>query len=58
MGNQIVRFTVFLSIAEGKLEEFERIAESMLAGARKEPGTLGYDWCLSSDHSQCRLLES
>lgn len=56
MGN--VRFTVSLSIAEGKLEEFERIAEAMLAGARKEPGTLGYDWYLGSDRRQCRLLET
>jgi quinol monooxygenase YgiN len=58
MGNKGVRFTVSLTIAEGKLAEFEKVAEAMLAGSRGEPGTLGYDWCLSSDRRQCRLLES
>ena len=58
MSNKIVRFTASLSIAEGKFAEFEKIAQSMLAGSREEPGTLVYDWCLSSDRRQCRLLEA
>jgi quinol monooxygenase YgiN len=58
MSNTVVRFTVSLNLAEGKFEEFEKVAKTMLAGARKEPGTLGYDWCLSSDRRQCRLLET
>jgi quinol monooxygenase YgiN len=58
MASQIVRFTVSLSIADGKLEAFEKIAEAMLAATRKEPGALGYDWCLSSDRRHCRLLET
>ena len=58
MASQIVRFTVSLSIADGKLEAFEKIAEAMLAATRKEPGALGYDWCLSSDRRTCRLLET
>jgi quinol monooxygenase YgiN len=58
MASQTVRFTVSLSIADGKFEAFEKIAESMLAASRSEPGTLGYDWCLSSDHRHCRLLEA
>jgi len=58
MASKIVRFTVSLSIADGKLEAFEKIAEAMLAATRNEPGALGYDWCLSSDRRQCRLLET
>lgn len=30
----------------------------MLAATRREPGALGYDWCLSPDRRQCRLLET
>jgi quinol monooxygenase YgiN len=58
MASKIVRFTVSLSIADGKLEAFEKIAEAMLAATRKETGAIGYDWCLSGDHRQCRLLET
>ena len=58
MASQIVRFTVSLSIADGKLGAFEKIAEAMLAATRNEPGALGYDWCLSNDRRQCRLLET
>ena len=58
MTSKIVRFTVSLTIADGKFEEFEKIAEAMLAATRKEPGARGYDWYLSSDRRQCRLLET
>ncbi len=30
----------------------------MIAGSQKEPGALGYDWCLSSDRRRCRILET
>jgi quinol monooxygenase YgiN len=43
MASKIVRFTVSLSIADGKLEAFEKIAKAMLAATRSEPGALGYD---------------
>jgi quinol monooxygenase YgiN len=58
MPSKMVRFTVSLSIADGKLEEFGKIAEAMLAATRREPGALGYDWYLSSDRRHCRLLET
>jgi len=53
-----VRFTVQLAIAPDKLEAFERVAQSMIAGTKKEPGALGYDWCLNADRTQCRLVET
>ena len=40
MNDKTVRFTVALSIAEGKLEAFEAIAQTMVAGSKSE-GTLG-----------------
>jgi quinol monooxygenase YgiN len=38
MASKIVRFTVSLSIADGKFEAFEKIAKAMLAATRSEPG--------------------
>ena len=58
MAEKIVRFTVDLAINEGKFNEFESIAQEMIAGSRKEPGTLGYDFFLSRDRKRCRLLET
>jgi len=53
-----VRFTVELTLHEGKFDEFTGIAQDMLACSKKEPGTLGYDWYFSEDRKQCRLLET
>jgi quinol monooxygenase YgiN len=53
-----VRFTVDLTINVDKFDAFERVAQTMLAGTQKEPGALGYDWCLSADRRQCRLVET
>jgi quinol monooxygenase YgiN len=58
MLKQAVRFTVDLTINEGRVDEFEGIAQAMIAGTQKEPGALGYDWCLSSDRKRCRILET
>jgi len=58
MATTAVRSTVSLTIADGKFEAFEAIALAMLAGSRKEPGTLGYDGCLGSDRRTVRLLET
>ena len=58
MVQHTVRFTVDLAINEGKFDEFERVAQEMIAGSEKEPGTLGYDWCLSGDRRRCRLVET
>jgi quinol monooxygenase YgiN len=58
MINNTVRFTVDLAINEGKFDEFKGIAQAMIAASQKEPGTLGYDWCLSKDCRRCRILET
>jgi quinol monooxygenase YgiN len=58
MASKLVRFSVSLSIADGKLEAFEKLAEAMLAATRSNPGALGFDWYLSSDRRHCRLLET
>jgi quinol monooxygenase YgiN len=58
MSGKIVRFSVSLSIADGKLEAFEKLAKAMLAATRSNPRALGFDWYLSSDKRHCRLLET
>jgi quinol monooxygenase YgiN len=58
MVKNIVRFTVDLTISAEKFDKFEGIAQAMIAGTQKEPGALGYDWCLSSDRKRCRILET
>jgi len=58
MSTGTVRFTVDLTLHEGKFEDFTRTALEMLACSQKEPGTLGYDWYFSEDRKRCRLLET
>jgi quinol monooxygenase YgiN len=58
MSKSTVHLKVEFTIQEGKLDAFEALAQSMIAGSLKEPGTLGYDFYLSSDRKRCRLLET
>jgi quinol monooxygenase YgiN len=58
MAKNTVHFVVDLAIHEGKFDQFESIAQAMIAGTLKETGALGYDWFLSADRKRCRLLET
>lgn len=58
MDKNMVRFTVDLAINAGKFDQFESIAQAMIAGTRKEAGALGYEWFLSADRKRCRLVET
>jgi quinol monooxygenase YgiN len=58
MTSGTVRFIVDLAIHDGMLDAFEKMAQAMIAGSQKEPGTLGYDFYLSSDRKRCRLIET
>jgi quinol monooxygenase YgiN len=53
-----VHVLVEVSIHDGKLDTFKSIAQEMIAGTRKETGTLGYEWYFSADGARCRLLET
>ena len=57
MSTQRVRLLVELTIHEGKLAEFEAIAQQMVEVSQKETGTLGYHFLLSADRTRCRLIE-
>jgi quinol monooxygenase YgiN len=52
-----VYFIVDLSIADGKLAEFQAIADEMVAGTQEETGALAYEFYLDADQRQCRLIE-
>ena len=52
-----VYFIVDLAIADGKLEAFQKIAQSMVEGTQQEPGALAYEFYLDSSQKQCRLIE-
>ena len=58
MFKHMVRFTVDLTINAGEFDSFERIVQTMIAASQKEPGTLGYDFCLSGDRKRCRVVET
>jgi quinol monooxygenase YgiN len=58
MAAPTVHFVVSLIIHDGKLAIFEETAKTMIAGTKKEPGSRGYEWYLSSDRKSCRLLET
>jgi len=58
MSLQTVYLAVDLTINEGKRDAFEGIAQEMVAGSQREPGTVGYEWFLSADRKRCRLIET
>jgi len=52
-----VYFIVDFAIADGKLEEFQAIADAMVAGTKEEPGALAYEFYLDAAQQQSRLIE-
>jgi quinol monooxygenase YgiN len=58
MAASTVRFVVSFAINDGAFVAFERIARTMSAETQKEPGTLAYEWSLSTDRARCRLYEA
>ena len=58
MVEQVVRITVDLAVNAGQLDVFKSIAQTMTAGSRTEPGTLGYEWFSSGDDKRFRLVET
>src|SRR4051812_9995018 len=52
-----VYFIVDLAIDDGKLDQFQTIADSMSAGTQEEPGALAYEFYLDAAQRHCRLIE-
>ena len=48
-----------MKIREGKLEGFKRQAAEIMSLVReKDPGTLQYDWFISSDKTECEVRKA
>ena len=48
-----------LSIKEGKIEEFKAFVNTMIEVTDvNEPNTLGCEWYINEDGSECHLLET
>ena len=58
MTEQVVRLTVDLTLKEGQLETFNALARTMTEISGSEPGTLAYEWFVSADGRQFRLVET
>ena len=57
MSTSRIRVVIDFLIAEGKLTEFEAVANEMVAVSEAEPGTLAYHFLLSADRTRGRLVE-
>jgi len=53
-----VHFLVELTIHDGKFDDFNAIAQEMIAQTQQEPGAIRYEWCLSTDRKRCRIIET
>ena len=47
-----------LAVKDGKLETFRELMEEMVSGARDQPGTLSYEWYISSDGGTVHVVET
>jgi quinol monooxygenase YgiN len=58
MADESLRLIVRQGISPGKLEVFKELARQMTAGSEAaEPGTLGYEWFIGEDETDCYLNE-
>jgi quinol monooxygenase YgiN len=56
--NQL-QVTARLTIHDGKLEEFKKVAAKCMESVRtKDSGTLQYDWFWNADHTECVVRET
>ncbi len=58
MSHASFRLIVRQGINPGKLDEFKELARRSIEGLEAaEPGTLGYEWFIAEDGSECYLNE-
>ena len=53
-----VRFVVDLTVNPGAFDAFDATAKKMTARCKGEPGTTGYEFFVSADRAQTRLVET
>ena len=53
-----IRFNVYVTVKEGRLEEFKKIARDWSAHHKKERiDVLSYEWFMSPDGTRCQVME-
>lgn len=52
-----VYWLITMSINDGKLDDFRRLAKDMCAATEQEEGALAYEWFLSEDRATCHIYE-
>ena len=53
-----IRFNVYVTVKEGRLEEFKKIARDWRAHHKKERiDVLSYEWFISPDGTRCQVME-
>jgi quinol monooxygenase YgiN len=57
MGEKVVRLAVDVSINEGELENFKKVAAELIGICDSDPGALEYEFFLSADGKHCRVKE-
>jgi quinol monooxygenase YgiN len=58
MNKKVVHFAVDITVNEGQLEAFKKLAKAAVERTDAEPGTLEYAWFFGSDKNRCRLIEA
>jgi quinol monooxygenase YgiN len=58
MVDQQVRIRVSVTVHDGQLESFKRVAQEMVAATEAEPGTTQFEWFGSADGTSFTLLET
>jgi hypothetical protein len=54
-----IQYTLEWTIADGKLNEFKRLADIAADFVRvNEPEMLSYQWFINNEHTKCYLMES
>ncbi len=57
MHKKVVLVAVDVTINEGELENFKKVASELISLCNSDPGALKYEWFLSADQKHCRVLE-
>jgi quinol monooxygenase YgiN len=52
-----VSWVVECTLKDGQLDTFEELMREMVEGTSAEPGTLAYEWYISSDGSKVHIFE-
>ena len=53
-----VRFNVYVTVKEGRLDEFKKIAKDWSAYHKStRPDVLSYEWFMSPDETRCQVME-